>query len=132
MLHLIYFYSFLVKMHTVIQFLSAKTFFFNLNIGPQAVFHRGVLRTCDADEQIVDDDVSWEVPYVYFGIFDGHAGSGCAVTAANELHQVRTGQTWQAASPDGLFQTKNPILGKFWRSLHWTMLIYFMDIWDIL
>jgi hypothetical protein len=23
-------------------------------------------------------------------------------------------------------------LGKFWRSLHWTMLIYFMDIWDIL
>jgi serine/threonine protein phosphatase PrpC len=25
---------------------------------------------------------------VYFGIFDGHAGSGCAVTAANELHQV--------------------------------------------
>ena len=25
---------------------------------------------------------------MYFGIFDGHAGSGCAVAAANELHQV--------------------------------------------
>jgi len=30
----------------------------------------------------------WEVPYVFFGTFDGHAGSGCAVAAANELHQV--------------------------------------------
>ena len=30
----------------------------------------------------------FDIPYVYFGIFDGHAGSGCAVTAANELHQV--------------------------------------------
>jgi serine/threonine protein phosphatase PrpC len=29
-----------------------------------------------------------EIPYVYFATFDGHAGSGCAVTAANELHQV--------------------------------------------
>ncbi len=28
------------------------------------------------------------MPYVYFGVFDGHAGSGCAVAAANELHQV--------------------------------------------
>lgn len=51
----------------------------------QASFHRGVLRTCDAD---IECDEDWEVPYVYFGIFDGHAGSGCAVTAANELHQV--------------------------------------------
>ena len=25
---------------------------------------------------------------IFFGTFDGHAGSGCAVTAANELHQV--------------------------------------------
>ena len=31
----------------------------------------------------------WEIPYIYYGIFDGHAGSGCAVTAANELHQVK-------------------------------------------
>ena len=30
----------------------------------------------------------FEIPYIYFGIFDGHAGSATAVTAANELHQV--------------------------------------------
>ena len=30
----------------------------------------------------------FDIPYIYFGIFDGHAGSGCAVTAANELHQT--------------------------------------------
>jgi hypothetical protein len=30
------------------------------------------------------------------------------------------------------FQTKNPNLGKFWRALDWTMLIYFMTIWNIL
>ena len=51
----------------------------------QASFHRGVLRTCDAD---IECDEDWEVPYVYFGTFDGHAGSGCAVAAANELHQT--------------------------------------------
>ncbi len=55
----------------------------------QAVFHRGVLRMSDADEPVDESDVNWEIPYVYFGIFDGHAGSGCAVAAANELHQVR-------------------------------------------
>ena len=51
----------------------------------QASFHRGVLRTSDVD---VDVDEDWELPYIFFGTFDGHAGSGCAVTAANELHQV--------------------------------------------
>jgi hypothetical protein len=34
--------------------------------------------------------------------------------------------------PDGLFQTKNPNLGKFWRALEWKMLVYFMVIWYIL
>lgn len=53
----------------------------------QAAFHRGVLRTKDADPRIQFTG-DWEIPYVYFGTFDGHAGSGCAVTAANELHQV--------------------------------------------
>ena len=53
----------------------------------QAAFHRGVLRTKDADSRIQFSE-DWEIPYIYFGIFDGHAGSGCAVTAANELHQV--------------------------------------------
>ena len=53
----------------------------------QAAFHRGVLRTSDADPRI-HFNKDWDIPYIYFGIFDGHAGSGCAVTAANELHQV--------------------------------------------
>jgi hypothetical protein len=30
------------------------------------------------------------------------------------------------------FQTKNPNLGKFWGSLEWKMLVYFMVIWNIL
>jgi hypothetical protein len=29
------------------------------------------------------------------------------------------------------FQTKNPILGKFWRELQWNMLVHFMDSWPI-
>ncbi len=46
-----------------------------------------MLRTRDAEPEIECNE-DWEIPYIYFGIFDGHAGSGCAVTAANELHQV--------------------------------------------
>jgi hypothetical protein len=34
--------------------------------------------------------------------------------------------------PHGLFQIKNPNLGKFWRALEWKMLAYFMAIWNIL
>jgi hypothetical protein len=30
------------------------------------------------------------------------------------------------------FQTKIPILGKFWRVLKWKILVYFMTIWSIL
>jgi hypothetical protein len=30
------------------------------------------------------------------------------------------------------FQTKNPILGKFWRVLKWKMLVCFIAIWYIL
>jgi hypothetical protein len=30
------------------------------------------------------------------------------------------------------FQTKNPNLGKFLRTLDWKMLIYIMDYWNIL
>jgi hypothetical protein len=30
------------------------------------------------------------------------------------------------------FQTKNPNLGKFWRILQWTMLVYCVAIWAIL
>jgi ABC-type dipeptide/oligopeptide/nickel transport system permease component len=28
------------------------------------------------------------------------------------------------------FQTKNPILGKFWKALQWTM-VYFMPSWNM-
>jgi len=70
----------------------------------QAAFHRGVLRTRDLDESDLpfaskqpssagttngSSELShFEIPYIYFGIFDGHAGSATAVTAANELHQI--------------------------------------------
>jgi hypothetical protein len=30
------------------------------------------------------------------------------------------------------FLTKNPILGKIFRALDWTMLIYFMSVWNVL
>jgi hypothetical protein len=29
------------------------------------------------------------------------------------------------------FQNKNPNSGKFWRVLHWMMMVYFMAIWYI-
>lgn len=67
----------------------------------QAAFHRGVLRTKDLslDDGLpipgasrgageTHDGHHFEIPYIYFGIFDGHAGSATAVTAANELHQI--------------------------------------------
>lgn len=65
----------------------------------QAAFHRGVLRTRDlpddeipvpstAEARLEQERNHFEIPYVYFGIFDGHAGSGCAVAAANDLHQI--------------------------------------------
>lgn len=28
------------------------------------------------------------LPYYYFGVFDGHAGWGAAVSAANQLHHI--------------------------------------------
>ena len=28
------------------------------------------------------------VPYYYFGLFDGHAGHGASVAAANQLHHI--------------------------------------------
>jgi hypothetical protein len=40
--------------------------------------------------------------------------------------------TIHAGLPDGIFQTKNPKLGKFRRVLQQKMLGYFMAIWSIL
>ena len=56
----------------------------------QAAFHRGVLRACDLPAEVESEvgSVAVDIPYIYFGTFDGHAGSGCAVAAANELHVV--------------------------------------------
>jgi hypothetical protein len=33
-----------------------------------------------------------------------------------------------AGLPDGIFQTKNPNFGKFWRAFKWKMLKYLMAI----
>ena len=53
---------------------------------------RGVIRACDLPVEVEAevDCTAVDIPtYVYFGTFDGHAGSGCAVAAAgNELHVV--------------------------------------------
>jgi hypothetical protein len=38
---------------------------------------------------------------------------------------------YEAGLPDGLFQTKNTSLGKFWRVLQWKMLVYVKAIWSI-
>jgi hypothetical protein len=43
-----------------------------------------------------------------------------------------TEQVSRAALPDGVFQTKNRNLGKFWRALQRKMFVYFMDIRSIL
>jgi hypothetical protein len=40
--------------------------------------------------------------------------------------------TLHSGLPDGLFSNQNPVLGKFWRTLEWKMLVYFMTIWNIL
>ena len=55
-------------------------------IGINSARGTGDLRSGNVDD--IDTSEHFDIPYVYFGIFDGHAGSGCAVTAANELHQV--------------------------------------------
>ncbi|GJQ66985.1 hypothetical protein Trydic_g21918 [Trypoxylus dichotomus] len=43
----------------------------------QAVCHQGVLQSG-----------SIKIPYLYFALFDGHAGVGAAICAANQLHHV--------------------------------------------
>ena len=48
----------------------------------QASIHVTSLRIHDPEK-----DQPSSIPYVYFGIFDGHAGTGAALTAANTLHR---------------------------------------------
>jgi hypothetical protein len=37
----------------------------------------------------------------------------------------------QAVLPDGVYQTKNSNLGKFWKVLQWKMLVFFVAILSI-
>jgi hypothetical protein len=57
-------------------------------------------------------------------------------SASVYIHRVETRcriLRFPSGLPDGLFfQTKNPNFGQFWRALEWKMLLYFMNIWDIL
>lgn len=52
----------------------------------QAVFRQGVLTRVEYnDKQGVQ---KFSIPYTYYGIFDGHAGVGAALCAANQLHHI--------------------------------------------
>jgi protein phosphatase 1H len=51
----------------------------------QACIHRGQLTR---PERCGQDIPRSSMPYTYFGIFDGHAGVGAAVAAANQLHHI--------------------------------------------
>jgi serine/threonine protein phosphatase PrpC len=51
----------------------------------QACIHRGLLTR---PERSTEPQRAPSLPYVYFGIFDGHAGAGAAVAAANQLHHI--------------------------------------------
>lgn len=51
----------------------------------QACIHRGLLTRA---ERNTEAQRAPSLPYVYFGIFDGHAGAGAAVAAANQLHHM--------------------------------------------
>ncbi|XP_066247351.1 protein phosphatase 1H [Euwallacea similis] len=52
----------------------------------QAVYRQGVL------SKVTQTDVGhvqkFSIPYTYYGIFDGHAGVGAALCAANQLHHI--------------------------------------------
>lgn len=50
----------------------------------QAVIQRGVL----INESNKNKNSKFAIPYTYYGIFDGHAGVGAALCAANQLHHI--------------------------------------------
>lgn len=52
----------------------------------QAVYRLGVL-TKVATNDILGPK-TYNIPYTYYGIFDGHAGVGAALCAANQLHHI--------------------------------------------
>ncbi|KAF7267115.1 protein phosphatase 1H [Rhynchophorus ferrugineus] len=52
----------------------------------QAVYRQGVLsKTIQNETGTVN---KFSIPYTYYGIFDGHAGVGAALCAANQLHHI--------------------------------------------
>lgn len=53
------------------------------------------------DQRSESDKNPTELPWIYFGIFDGHAGSAVAVAAANHLHKIISEKLGQVA--DALF-----------------------------
>lgn len=52
----------------------------------QAVYRQGVLTKVEQDE--AGGIQKFSIPYTYYGIFDGHAGVGAALSAANQLHHI--------------------------------------------
>ena len=58
--------------------------YFKLGLSPSRIGNEADSQNNASNEM----NEQFDIPYVFFGIFDGHAGSGCAVAAANELHQV--------------------------------------------
>nr|CAD7197143.1 unnamed protein product [Timema douglasi] len=56
----------------------------------QACVHREVLHRPElrSSRSLESHNAAAYLPYVYFGIFDGHAGIGAAVAASNQLHHI--------------------------------------------
>lgn len=58
----------------------------------QAVVHVGLLRRmCNEQNDVISNDTEdpcQSLPYVYFAVFDGHAGAGASVAASNTLHHI--------------------------------------------
>ncbi|XP_060537283.1 protein phosphatase 1H isoform X2 [Cylas formicarius] len=52
----------------------------------QAVYRQGVLSRVSQDD--TGNVKKFSIPYTYYGIFDGHAGVGAALCAANQLHHI--------------------------------------------
>lgn len=52
----------------------------------QAVYKQGVLTRVEYSDSLGIQKFS--IPYTYYGVFDGHAGVGAALCAANQLHHI--------------------------------------------
>lgn len=54
----------------------------------QAFLERRELRRGGESSKTLGSSSEMSLPYIYFGLFDGHAGFGASVAAANELHHL--------------------------------------------